>query len=74
MSPDLNIQENVWKMISNIAYDQTQYFSAETLWESVQETVKCINTQKREIVKEIYNKFNSRLLQVIENKGNEIPY
>ena len=74
MSPDLNIQENVWQMISDIVYDQTQYFSAETLWKSVQEAVKCINTQKREIVKEIYNKFNSRLLQVIENKGNEIPY
>ena len=28
MSPDLNIQENVWKMISDIVYDQTQYFSA----------------------------------------------
>jgi hypothetical protein len=31
MSPDLNIQENVWKIISDLVYDQKQYDSVDSL-------------------------------------------
>ncbi len=73
MSLDLNIQENIWKMISHIVYDQKQYNSADSLRNGIQHAVSQINNTKKDIIKEIYNNFNSRLLKVIENKGNEKP-
>jgi len=73
-SPDLNIQENVWKMISDIVFDQKQYENFENLWLAIKESVNKINSTKKETVKSIYDNFNKRLLAVMDNKGNEIPY
>ncbi len=73
-SPDLNIQENIWKMISDEVYDKKQYDSADSLWESIQEAVDVINTRKREKIKKIYDEYGRRLLKVIDNKGEAIDY
>jgi transposase len=74
MSPDLNIQENVWKIISDIVYDQKQYTSAESLWKSIETAVAQINSTRKKEIKSIYDKFNTRLLKVIDNKGDAISY
>lgn len=74
MSPDLNIQENIWKMLSDVVYDQKQFYSADLLWKAIEEAVLVINTSKKETIKSIYENYNSRLLKVIDNKGNDIPY
>lgn len=74
MSPDMNIQENVWKMISDIVYDQKQYDSTDNLWKSVVKSVKHINAKKKEVIKSLYDNYNRRLLKVIDNNGNDIPY
>jgi hypothetical protein len=34
-SPDLNIMENVWEMISDIVYDGPQFENLENLWEVI---------------------------------------
>lgn len=54
-SPDLNIQENVWKMISDEVYNNRQYSSADSLWTSIQEAVDEINITKRETIKIPYD-------------------
>lgn len=74
MSPDLNIQENIWKIISDEVYDQKQYDSAELLWQSIQEVVDDLNASRKETFKNIYNSYNKRLLDVIDAKGNPINY
>jgi len=74
MSPDMNIQENIWQMISSIVYDGKQFDSADDLWENVVNAVDQINNSRLDTIKKIYDGYNGRLLKVIENNGNEIPY
>lgn len=73
-SPDLNIQENVWKMISDEVYNSKQYDSADMLWEKIQQVVKQLNEKKRENIKKIYDEYGRRLLEVIDLNGNSIDY
>lgn len=73
-SPDMNIQENVWSMISEKVYEKKQYFNKENLWESIQDAVDEINLREKAKVKSLFEKYNNRLLSVIKNHGNAIPY
>jgi len=70
----MNIQENIWQIISEIVYDQKQYNDVDSLWEEVKKAVNKINLTKKDMIKNIYLKYNSRLLKVIDNNGNDIPY
>ena len=74
MSPDMNIQENIWHIISEEVYDRKQFDNLEDLWSEIVKAVDKINKEKKEIIKGIYDKYNSRLLKVIDNNGNDIPY
>jgi hypothetical protein len=74
MSPDMNIQENIWQMISSIVYDGKQFDSADVLWENTVNAVDQLNNSRQETVKKIYDGYIGRLLKVIENNGNEISY
>jgi hypothetical protein len=61
-------------MISDIVYDQKQFDNAESLWTAIEKAVEEINTSKKAKIKGIYDGFNSRLLKVIDAKGEAIPY
>ena len=74
MSPDLNVMENVWKMISDIVYNQKQYDSADFLWESVKKAVADLNITKKDILKKFFDNYGNRLLKVIDCNGKDIPY
>jgi hypothetical protein len=73
-SPDLNIQENCWAMQSNLVYERLGYTKEDELWKSVQRAVTLLNKNKKKEVTEVITKYGSRLLQVIDNKGEPIPY
>lgn len=73
-SPDMNIQENVWGMISEKVYDGKQFFSKEILWKSIQSAVDEINHNEQDKIKTLYDKYNKRLLNVIVKNGDVIPY
>lgn len=73
-SPDLNIQENIWSIISEKVYESRQYFSKDSLWQSIQEAVMEINHKEKEKVKGYFQNYNKRLMMVIKNNGNIIPY
>lgn len=74
MSPDLNIMENVWKMLSDIVYDGNQFYKADAMWLSVKNAVDQINLTKRENIKSFFTRYGSRLLAIIDNKGNQLKY
>ena len=74
MSPDMNIQENIWHIISELVYDQKQFDNKESLWNAIVEAVDKINATKKDTIKKIYDNYNRRLLNVIENNGKDIPY
>lgn len=68
-SPDLNIIENCWSMISNIVYDGKQYSSANELWAAIDSAVSFINAHQQEALVRLFNSIPKRLLECIELKG-----
>jgi len=73
-SPDLNLVENVWKMLSDIVYNRKQFVRKNNLWLAIQEASQSIMNSKRLVIQNMFNKYNSRLLQVIDVKGQTIKY
>ena len=50
MSPDMNIQENIWQIISEIVYDQKQYNDVDSLCDEVKKAVNKINLTKKDMI------------------------
>jgi len=71
-SPDLNIMENIWKMLEDIIYDRSPLLSRGDLMEEIRKAFLLINTSKRGHILNLYGTFRARLVNVIVKKGNEI--
>jgi len=71
-SPDITLVENVWKMLLDIVYDRKQFARKNYLWSDIQEASQSIMDSKRLVIQDMFNKYNSRLLQVIDVKGKTI--
>lgn len=69
-SPDLNIMENAWKMLSDIVYHDGQPESLQILKERILRAETIINTEKRNIIKNLYSTFRKRLVYVLNKKGS----
>ena len=68
-SPDLNIVEDIWKMISSRVYDGPQFDNKQKLAEKVIDTINNINKKSRHAVVNLYRTYRSRLVTVL--KGND---
>lgn len=74
-SPDLNPIENVWSWMVNFIYkDKAQYNTKEDLWTAIEAAVDNINQERGEDLKNLYRSMPTRLLKVIEKRGETIPY
>lgn len=73
-SPDLNLIENCWSMISNIVYDGKQYESANDLWGAIDSAVSYINAHKQEALNNIFASLPRRFLECVELKGGLTHY
>jgi len=71
-SPDLNIMENVWKMLEDVIYDRSPLTSRDDLTEEIRKAFLLINNNKRDVIINLYKTFRGRLVKVLVNKGNEI--
>jgi len=71
-SPDLNIMENIWKMLQDIIYDRSAILNFAELREEIRKAFQVINQSKRKVIINLYETFRGRLVKVIVNKGNEI--
>jgi len=69
-SPDLNLMENVWRMLSSIVYDSGQSRNIKDLEEKIVKAVLTINSEKIDITKGLYSSFRKRLTSVMMCKGN----
>ena len=69
-SPDINLAENVWKIISNIIYDHTFFICVDTLLNAIRSAFIKINQNRREVIRNLFDSFGHGLFDVSENHGN----
>ena len=71
-SPDLNIIENLWGIVSNKVYeDGREYKTADELWDSVSHHFLTVSY---ETIKNLYQSIPGRLISVIEKGGKRTDY
>ena len=71
-SPDLNIIENLWGIISKRVYkDGKEYLTPDELWESVSEEFISIST---ETIQKLFESIPRRLVSCLEIKGKRTRY
>jgi len=73
-SPDLNIAENVWKMLSDIVYNRRQSTNKQNLVDAINGAFMEINMNRRDDVIHLYGSFRRRLCEVLRNKGKLCNY
>jgi len=69
-SPDINIMENVWKMMSDIIYSDEQPANITILRRRIISAVDKINNERREVIFKLYSTFRRRLTGIMLSKGN----
>lgn len=73
-SPDLNIMENVWAMLSSIVYDGPQPRTLRELEDLVDKAVNQVNTHEKAKLQKLYESIPRRIASVLYKKGNIIKY
>jgi len=68
-SPDLNIIENMWKVMSDLVYDAGQPKNLKELEQRLFEAANTINNDKRHVINNLYNGFRHRLTSVLRCQG-----
>lgn len=69
-SPDINLTEDAWKIISDRVYDGPQFQSKSLLSKKVNEVISTINQSERDQIRGLFNKYVKRLCQVLRKNGN----
>lgn len=69
MSPDINIMESGWKMISDIVYTGSQPENISELKQKIVQAVKQINECKRDTVMHLYETMGQRIASILQKKG-----
>ena len=67
-SPDLNIVEDIWKIISEKVYDGPQFYNKFDLEKKINEVITKINLNERHKLAALYDNVRSRLLNVIKRR------
>lgn len=73
-SPDLNLIENCWSLISEIVYDGDQFANATDLWTAIDAAVTEINVNRQDALQAIFDSLPKRFLECVEKKGDLIDY
>ena len=70
-SPDINIIENIWSIISSKMYQKWKHYTKESLIKEVQEAANKIS---KETIINLYNSIPKRLNDIIDQNREEINY
>ena len=69
-SPDLNIVEDCWKLISDMVYDGKQFRNKNDLVTKITNVINDLNSTLRPKVLNLYKSIRHRLCGVLEKQGN----
>jgi len=73
-SPDLNIIENVWQMLSDNIYCGPQFKNTKDLEVKINESISWMIINKKEILKSLFSTIRRRLCDVLVAKGAITKY
>lgn len=73
-SPDINIIENVWYILSGYVYDKGPIKNLSILSERIKNAVRRYNEENQDTTAHLYSSITSRLLSIIIKKGDRIKY
>lgn len=69
-SPDLNIVEDCWKLISDLVYDGKQFHSKQDLITKITKVINELNSTGRQKILNLFGSIKYRLCTVLEKQGN----
>lgn len=69
-SPDLNIAEDIWKLISDQVYDGPQFQNINELTAKLKHVVHDINQSQRTKITDLYKSYRRRLCTVLLKRGS----
>lgn len=69
-SPDLNIMENIWHLISNEVYKGNQPSNLEDLENKIFLAVETLINENRTTICDMFSTYRRRLVNVIKSKGD----
>lgn len=73
-SPDLNIIENIWKVISDDVYKERPIKNLNILEERIKQAMAKFNEEKLEYVNNLYRSIPKRLCDILLCKGDRLKY
>lgn len=73
-SPDINIIENVWSMLSNIIYKEKRAKNLKELILIIKKSVQILNESKQEEMKSLYGSMPKRICDIIATNGRRLKY
>ncbi len=72
MSPDLNLIENIWSLMQSEVYKEKKVFkNTSELWDAI---IAAWHALPLETFQNLYNSIPSRIIKVLEEKGERIKY
>lgn len=71
-SPDINIMENIWKMMTDIIYQGLQPQNKAELRKNIQDSISLLNSTRNSSILGLYRNFRPRLTNVLLKRGNLI--
>ena len=69
-SPDINIVEDIWHLLSNQVYDNTQFRNKTELIAKINEVIFDFNCNKRNMIQNLYSQIRPRLCRILAKSGN----
>lgn len=69
-SPDINIVEDVWRIMSGLVYDGPQFQNKRLLLEKIHAVIYELNTTRRSTILNLYSDIKRRLCKILCNNGN----
>ena len=70
ISPDLNIVEDVWKLISDIVYDRPSFQNKTELAEAILHGFTYVQSNKMDAILDLYKGIGKRLCTVLCKQRN----
>lgn len=68
-SPDINIIENVWRLLKDIVYDGDVIQNKNQVWERIENAVLEINRKEPSPIVNMYTNYIQRILELIQRNG-----